>query len=556
MNFDQFFEKFELLSETPDAVEKMRELILELAVKGRLVRQDCVDEPASILLDRIAARKSRRSPEGKGRTTKVVQSDFAVNEPDSLPHGWAVAPLSALVEVLNGRAYSKDELLDVGVPVLRVGNLFTSNHWYYSDLELTPEKYCDQGDLLFAWSASFGPFIWDGPKVIYHYHIWKLSLHSETDTNKKYLYWFLQNRTQEIKRSGHGVSMIHMTKEKMEKLPVWFPPLAEQKRIVAKVDELMALCDQLEAQQKERETQKAALVQASLTRFTDLPTPANLNFVFNPSCPIPHADLRKSIITVAVQGKLVPQDPNDAPAEQILRAVSAKRKATSEGFSNSGPTLFGPIEDREKPFHLPSSWEWARLGDIASIKHGFAFSSESFTDEITPFIVMTPGNFHESGGFRDRGSKTKHYRGAVDPEFVFKPRDLVIPMTEQAAGLLGSPAFIPDDGKTYLHNQRLGKLIFCSESIAPEFAFWFFNCEFFRDELAKTCTGMKVRHTSPSRVLRVPFPVAPLHEQRRIVAKLEELMGLVDRLEAQLAASRKAGTKLLEAVVAEIAAAA
>ena len=112
--------------------------------------------------------------------------------------------------------------------------------------------------------------------------------------------------------------MLHMTKEKMEKLEVMVPPLAEQKRIVAKVDELMALCDRLEAQQQERETRHAALARASLARFADAPTPANLNFLFHSSFSIQPSDLRKSILTLAVQGKLVPQDPNDEPAENAF----------------------------------------------------------------------------------------------------------------------------------------------------------------------------------------------------------------------------------------------
>ena len=110
----------------------------------------------------------------------------------------------------------------------------------------------------------------------------------------------------------------------LESLPVPLPPLAEQKRIVAKVDELMALCDRLEAQQQERETRHAALARASLARFADAPTPANLHFLFHTSYTIPPADLRKSILTLAVQGKLVPQDPNDEPAATHRRSESKK----------------------------------------------------------------------------------------------------------------------------------------------------------------------------------------------------------------------------------------
>ncbi len=193
-----------------------------------------------------------------------------------------------------------------------------------------------------------------------------------------------------------------------------------------------------------------------------------------------------------------------------------------------------------------------RLGNIASIKHGYAFSSESFTSEPTPYVLTTPGNFYETGGFRDRGANTRYFNGEVPPDFVFKAGDLMIPMTEQAAGLLGSPAFIPDDGRTYLHNQRLGKLAFYTDEIAPEFVACFFNSEFFRGELARTCTGMKVRHTSPKRILKVPIPLPPLAEQRRIVAKVDQLMALVDELETQLAASRSTAAKLLDALVAEL----
>ncbi len=109
-------------------------------------------------------------------------------------------------------------------------------------------------------------------------------------------------------------------------LLVIVPPLAEQKRIVAKVNELMALCDRLEAQQQERETRHAALARASLARFADAPTPANLNLIFHSSYSIPPADLRKSILTLAVQGKLVPQDPNDEPAAGLISEIAEEKR--------------------------------------------------------------------------------------------------------------------------------------------------------------------------------------------------------------------------------------
>ena len=168
-------------------VKKLRELILELAVRGKLVPQDVSDEPASELLKRIAAEKARLIKEGKIKAQKPLAEIGDDEKPFELPMGWEWVRLADLVNILNGRAYKKEELLDVGTPVLRVGNLFTSEHWYYSDLELDPDKYCDKGDLLYAWSASFGPRIWEGEKVIYHYHIWKI-LPDLNLVSKKYLY--------------------------------------------------------------------------------------------------------------------------------------------------------------------------------------------------------------------------------------------------------------------------------------------------------------------------------------------------------------------------------
>ena len=118
---------------------------------------------------------------------------------------------------------------------MRVGNFFSNRDWYYSDLELEPEKYCDNGDLLFAWSASFGPKIWDGGKVIYHYHIWKIILTDSID--RDFLYYILFGLSETIKTQGHGIAMIHTTKGDMEKMLIPLPPIEIQKEIAFKTNE-------------------------------------------------------------------------------------------------------------------------------------------------------------------------------------------------------------------------------------------------------------------------------------------------------------------------------
>ena len=170
--------------------------------------------------------------------------------------GVARAILKDVCEVINGRAYSQSELLSAGkYRVLRVGNFFSNDSWYYSDLELENKYYCENGDLLYAWSASFGPHIWAEEKVIYHYHIWKMNCSERI--HKKYMYYWLQS--EDMKKQAfsnlHGATMAHLTKALMESLMVPVPSMEEQSRIVSILDTFEASIANLEAQLKEREKQ-------------------------------------------------------------------------------------------------------------------------------------------------------------------------------------------------------------------------------------------------------------------------------------------------------------
>ncbi len=506
MTPDEFFAKFEVFAEAANDVTKIRELVWELAIQGRIVPQDGDEEPAAKQLERIAAKKAKAGRVVRAKSLRAKREGSAT----SLPGGWAKATLADLVTVLNGRAYAKDELIAAGTPVLRVGNLFTSKHWYYSDLQLEPDKYCDKGDLIFAWSASFGPFIWTGPKVIYHYHIWKFDLHSVADVAKRYLYWFLQNKTQEIKRAGHGVSMLHMTKEKMEQLEVMVPPLAEQKRIVAKVDELMALCDRLEAQQKERETRHASLARASLSRFADAPTPANLTFLFHKSYTIPPADLRKAILTLAVEMRLVPEECNGEKAAVVSMERLVGRKNLKNGLSlvtTQAPTEF---------VCLPLS---AMKGSTIDCNFGkpIALSAE----RAQPYLVK------HGDIFIMRGNGSKERVGVAGMVRSWRPNVL-----------------FPD---LFIH------VPLPVDRIDPEYFVIAWNSPVTRstlESLAKTTSG--IWKINQGHISECEIPLPPLAEQRRIVAKVDQLMALVDELETQLATSRATAAKLLDAIVGEL----
>ena len=151
-------------------------------------------------------------------------------DPEQNEKGWRTCRLGDECTVINGRAYKAEELLDEGkYRVLRVGNFFTNDSWYYSDLELDNEKYCDEGDLLFAWSASFGPRIWHGEKVIYHYHIWKL-IGYENCLNKDFFVELLNYNCDVMKRGTHGSTMLHFTKSQMEDQLLILPPMQLQEQ--------------------------------------------------------------------------------------------------------------------------------------------------------------------------------------------------------------------------------------------------------------------------------------------------------------------------------------
>ena len=164
--------------------------------------------------------------------------------------------LKDICDVINGRAYKQTELLDHGkYRVLRVGNFFSNDSWYYSDLELEDKYYCQKGDLLYAWSASFGPHLWEEEKVIYHYHIWKMNCRE--GLHKKFMFYWLQSEDMHSQAftNLHGATMAHLTKALMESLMVPLPSMKEQSRIVSILDTFEASIANLEAQLKEREKQ-------------------------------------------------------------------------------------------------------------------------------------------------------------------------------------------------------------------------------------------------------------------------------------------------------------
>ena len=170
----------------------------------------------------------------KGLIPNVPMKDSGIDWIGEVPEGWKVCKLKNVYQLLNGRAYLDPELLEEGkYRILRVGNLFSSDKWYYSDMELEDNKYCQSGDLLYGWSASIGPYIWEGEKVIYHYHIWKVLF---SNNNLHFSYYLLYALTLAKQRDMHGSAMQHLTKTNMDNSFIALPPLSEQQSIASYLD--------------------------------------------------------------------------------------------------------------------------------------------------------------------------------------------------------------------------------------------------------------------------------------------------------------------------------
>jgi type I restriction enzyme S subunit len=549
-----------LLATAPGGVARLRELILTLAVQGKLVPQDPKNEPASELLKKIRAEKDRLIAAGKIKRDKPLAKIGEEEKPFGLPTGWEWVRLADVVRVLNGRAYGKQELLDAGpTPVLRVGNLFTSNHWYYSNLELEPEKYCSQGDLLYAWSASFGPFIWAGSKAIYHYHIWKLEPWSLEHFDTGYFHNFLAEKTAEIKAAGHGVSMIHMTKEKMEKIVVPYPPLAEQSRIVTRVEELMRLCDALEAKGQLEATQHAQLVSTLLATLSESETPAQLaenwqriatHFDLLLDRPQAVDALEQTILQLAVRGLLVPQDPQDEPASELLKKIRAEKdKLIAEGKIKRDKPL-PPIAKDEQPFALPRGWEWCRLGDVAV---------SGPTNGLSPRPVETPTDIKclslsatTQGLFRPECFKYVDISALQAKQFWLKRGDLLI-QRGNSLDYVGIAALYDGPDDAYIYPDLMMRLQL-SQLVSATYVHSAMVCIEGRDYFKRSATGTQgtMPKVNQATVAGAPLPLPPLAEQSRIVTRVTQLRRLCADLRARLAASQSTQAHLAEALVENV----
>ena len=384
MSIDFVFDDFDRLIQSPESVRRLRRFVLDLAVRGKLVPQNQNDEPASELLKRIAAEKLRLVKAGEIRKQKAIPGLAAKDTPFTLPENWKWTQI-AEIGVLSLRNDVTDDTLASFVPMSMIATDYgaASNHEVrrWGDIKKGYTHFAE-GDVGLA---KITPCFQNGKSTVFRnltgglgsgtteLHIVRPLL-----VNPNFILLFLKCpyfiETGIPKMTGTA-GQKRVPAEYFAYSPFPVPPLAEQHRIVAKVDELMALCDRLEAARAERETTRDRLATASLTRV-NAPDPdpetfrRDAAFALNNLTPLTTGSdqikaLRQTILNLAVRGKLVPQDPNDAPASELLKHITAEkaRKLGTKVPSPSGKPL-------EQDFLTPATWITAKVGEITNIVMG------------------------------------------------------------------------------------------------------------------------------------------------------------------------------------------
>ncbi len=549
-------EHLSLLATAPDGIQKLRGLILELAVRGKLVPQDPNDEPARELLKRITNERGRLEAEGvlkKSKPTPPVKED---EQPFALPVGWAWIRFTHLGDFRGGKTPStnRSEYWEGSIP-------------WVSPKDMKSLVVSQTEDYVTELAISDGLTIIPASSVLIVVRSGILrrtvpvainSLRCTLNQDLKALCLVLPDMAryaQLLIRGFERLILNTLTKvgttvesikfEEFSQQPFPLPPLAEQHRIVAKVDELMALCDRLEAEQTGAEAAHAKLVETLLGALTQSADAADLAanwqrladhfdtlFTTEPSLNA----LKQTILQLAVMGKLVPQDPNDEPASELLKRI-AKERARMEAEGVCKKFKATPlVSEGEQPYPIPSNWAWVRFGAIAVTRLGKMLDAAKNSGVLKPYLRNTNVQW-----FRFELDDVKELR--LEPEeldeFRLENGDLLIcEGGEPGRCAIWRSATAEMYFQKALHRARP------NGGVLAEYLQLVLRQDAVSGALDTYFTGATIKHFPGDKLTAYTVPLPPVNEQHRIVAKVDELMALCDRLKADLAESRARQARL------------
>lgn len=524
-------------------IKKLRELILELAVRGKLVPQDPSDEAASVLLERIAAEKAQLVKEKKIKKPKALPEIGEEEKPFELPNGWEWSRINDVLHLENGdrsKNYpNKSALVEYGIPFVNAGQLsdglVSKNELCFISKErfdiLSGGKFND-GDILFCLRGSLGKCA-----VVKNFGVGAIAsslvilrpyLPSITD----YIMLVINSpiTSRNISKFNNGTAQPNLSAADLSKFGLPLPPLVEQLRIVAKVDELMALCDQLEQQSEAQLAAHQMLVETLLATLTDSADADELaqnwarlsshfDTLFTTEASID--TLKQTILQLAVMGKLVSQDPSDEPASALLERIAAEKAQLVKEKKIKKDKPLPAISEDEKLCNLPEGWVQCRLNDIIKISSG---------DGLTSKQMASDGSIPVFGG--------NGITGYHDQFNVSQPT-IVIGRVGFYCGsvhITPSKAWVTDNA--FITS-------FSHVNVHLDFLAWLLKATNLNEH--DNATAQPV--ISGRKLYPIVVCLPPLAEQHRIVAKIDELMTICDQLKVRLQISQQTQLALAESLV-------
>lgn len=541
-------------------IKKLRELILELAVRGKLVPQDPNDEPASELLKRIAAEKAELVKQGKIKKQKSLPEISEDDKPFELPEGWQWVRLGDVLSRLSNGYSGSQSKCRSQYPLTRIETISQAyvdyNKVGYCD-DISPEEVekfqLEPGDILLShinsdFHLGKTALYYGGEKLIHGTNL--LLLRAENEIAPQYLNVFItRNRYKGyfLEIAQHAIGQASVNQSKISSLVVALPPKKESMIIVAKVNELMSLCDQLEQQSLTSLDAHSQLVETLLATLTDSQNAEQLaenwgrisqhfDTLFTTEASIDA--LKQTILQLAVMGKLVPQDPNDEPASELLKRIEQeKAQLVKEGKIKKQKPL-PPISDDEKPFELPKGWEWCRIAELGICSTGKtpSTSNSSYYSGKIPFLG--PGDITPDGCI-SIGEKFVSVDGAEKSTIAYK-NDI---LTVCIGGSIGKCGIVKE---LVVFNQQIN----CISPIIvrPDYIFYSFNTGAFLEKLISEATGSATPIINRGRWEMLLISLPPEKEMVRIINKAKQLLFTCDLIKSRLQLAQQTQLHLADAL--------
>jgi len=552
---------FDTAFAAPDGIQKLRELILTLAMQGKLVPQDPKDQPASELLKAIETEKQRLVKEGKIKQPKPLPAITAEELLYELPDGWEWVRLHDYGIWKSGTTPSRTNSSYYGgdIPWVKSGEVKQGRIVETSET-ITQEalKSCSL-DL-----NSIGSVL----VAMYGANIGEVGvLEIEATTNQAvcackpylgidniFLVYLLTSLKQNFIGQGAGAAQPNISREKIIHTIVPLPPLAEQRRIVAKIDRLMARCDELEKLRAERNQKRITVHTAALDRLLNAKESDNFSTAWHfitqhfgelYSVKKNVAELRKAILQLAVMGKLVPQDPTDEPASELLRAIATEKQQLVKEGKIKKTKIVTPIEQSNVPFPLPDAWIWAPTEALCDIIVDCPHSTPIFT---ASGCVCLDTNVFKNGAL------IPHKIRYVSEETYLERIQRLVPQAGDVVfareGSVGESVIIPE-GMNCCLGQRV-MLFRLARYVLPTYFRLALSERSSLSRLLDLHKGIGAKHVNVLDMRNALIPLPPLAEQHRIVAKINQLMALCDHLDQQIDAATGKQSALLNAVMAQV----